>query len=492
MTSASINAQLAEAAALRSRGRVGEAIAIYERVLSQHPALPDTWYNLALLRRRSGDYQLALAAYDEALNCSVRTPEEVHLNKAVILSDDLRRADEARRELQTALQLNPAYIPALLNLGNLAEDLGDTGDAVAAYEHVLSVSPKHAAALSRLAGMGRRWTDDETAIARLSEALDAPNLAHQDRASLLFALAQRLDAARRFDEAFITAARARQASLEAAGNGVPRHDREAMESRVAMQRSTFTAPEPHANQMRSPSPVFIVGMFRSGSSLLEQILSAHESVQSAGELPLIPSIARMLRPYPAVVASASRSQLDELADVYMKEIQKVFSEAAVVTDKRPDNFEHVGLIKRMFPGARILHTRRHPLDICVSTHFLHIDTSLSWTHTVVDVAHQAVQCAHMMDHWLEIYPDDILTVDYERLLAEPEAQVRAVLSFLGLPWSDACLAFHTARTQVRTASVWQVREPLYQRSIGRWRNYTAQLTEAATLLRNAGLLDDHV
>lgn len=490
MTSVDPNALLAQAAALRAQGKLQEAIAIYETVLQRNPALSNSWYNLGLLRRRVGEYEGALRAYDEALKRGVGSPEEVHLNKAVILSDDLRRADDARRELATALRLNPGYVPALLNLGNLAEDLGQISDAIDAYERVLSLNPHHAVALSRLSGMGAAWKDHDEAVDQLRAALAAVPGPAEDRASLLFALAQRLDAMRRFDEAFATASEARASSQLAAGMAGAWHDRIVMERRVAMQREAFPAPEPRAATPHPVQPVFIVGMFRSGSTLLEQILSAHEAVQSGGELPLVPRIAQLLRPYPAVVAGASRTQLDQLANVYLAEVRKIFPDAGVVTDKRPDNFEHVGLIKRMFPNARIIYTRRNPLDICVSTHFLHIDAAVSWASSPGDTAHQIIQCSRLMAHWLQLYPDDILTVDYERLLDEPEAQTRAILSFLDLPWSEACMAFHAARTQVRTASVWQVREPLHHRAVGRWRNYAGQLAEAEAMLRAAGQIND--
>ena len=488
MTSAAAAALLAKASALRAQGRVQEAIAAYESVLQLNPALPDSWYNLGLLRRRAGQYETALAAYDEALARGVSGPEEVRLNMAVILSDDLRRPEDARRELETALRHNADYIPALLNLGNLAEDLGETAEAVSAYERIVAREPHHAIALSRLSGMGAAWLDNVAAITRLREALPAAAGSHADRAALLFALGQRLDAAGQYGEAYETAAQARAASLAAAGVSSARHDCIAVERRVAAQRAAFAAPEPQAAIRHETQPVFIVGMFRSGSTLLEQILSAHEAVRSAGELPLVPRIAQLLRPYPTVVAGASRAQLDQLAAAYLAEVGKMLPGPGVITDKRPDNFEHVGLIKRMFPDARIVHTRRHPLDICVSTHFLHIDASVSWAARPADTAHQIIQCARLMEHWRQLYPADILTVDYERLLSDPEAQIRAVLSFLGLPWSEACLAFHAARTQVRTASVWQVREPLHQRAVGRWRNYRDQLAEAEAMLREAGLI----
>jgi tetratricopeptide (TPR) repeat protein len=197
MTSVDAHALLAQAAALRAQGKLHDAIAIYEAVLQKNPQLSNSWYNLGLLRRRIGEREAALRAYDEALKRGVESPEEVHLNKAVILSDDLRRPDEARRELGIALRLNPGYVPALLNLGNLAEDLGQISDAIDAYERVLSRFPHHAVALSRLSGMGPAWKDHGVAVDRLRSALAAVPGPAEDRASLLFALAQRLDAVRR-------------------------------------------------------------------------------------------------------------------------------------------------------------------------------------------------------------------------------------------------------------------------------------------------------
>ncbi len=485
MTKADPNALLALAAGLRAQGRVREAIAAYEEVLKQNPSLTDSWYNLGLLRRRAGLHEAALGAYDEALARKVAMPEEVHLNRAIILSDDLRRPDEARRDLVAALQLNPAYVPAMLNLGNLAEDLGQVDEAISAYERVLAIQPHHAVALSRLSGMGALWAGHDSAMTRLRKALSGESTSAGDRATLLFALAQRLDASGQFEAAFDKASEARAAS----GASSVRYDRSAMERRVARQRETFTTAEPASPIRHALEPVFIVGMFRSGSTLMEQILSAHESVRSAGELPLVPKIAGLLRPYPMIVAGAARAQLDRLAGAYIAELDKMSLVAGVVTDKRPDNFEHVGLIKRMFPNARILYMRRHPLDICVSTHFLHVDSSLSWASSPPDIAHQIIQCTLLMEHWTHLYPNDILTVDYERLLEEPEGQIREVLSFLGLPWSPACLAFHTSRSQVRTASVWQVREPLHRRSVARWRNYEKKLEGATAMLRSAGLID---
>ncbi len=487
MNRATIGQQLRRAADLRTAGRLREAIALYEQVLAFAPELADTWYNLGWLRRRVGEPEAALSAYDEALSRGAPGGEEIHLNKAIILSEDLRQPDAARRELERALRLDPAYTPALLNLGNLCEELGDSEGAISAYERVLALQPDHAIALSRLADMGGRWANGGQTVERLRAALGKAS-DPGDRALLLFALARRLDAEGEHDEAFATASAAQALNRQAAGPSAVAYDPGAMERRVAALCQAFDRPEPPRAQDPRPIPIFIVGMFRSGSTLLEQILAGHPLVGAGGELSFIPRIVRAAQPYPMAAAQASAAQLDQLAEAYCAETRRAFPSARFVTDKRPDNFEHVGLIKRMFPGAKVIHTRRHPLDICLSTHFLHLDASIPWAATPEATAHQIIQCSALMKHWCGIYPEDILTLDYERLLADPETELRRVLDFLGLPWSGSCLDFATGRSQVRTASVWQVREPLHTRSVGRWRNHARRLAEAARRLADAGLV----
>ena len=152
-----------------------------------------------------------------------------------------------------------------------------------------------------------------------------------------------------------------------------------------------------------------------------------------------------------------------------------FAGADVVTDKRPDNFLHIGLIKTLFPDARIVYTVRDPMDVCLSNWFLHLDASMAWALDLEDTAHWHGQHRRLMAHWTALYPDDIHTLDYDALVADPEPVVEGLLRFLDLPWEEGCLAFHETGGAVRTASVWQVREPLYRRSSGRWRNYAAHL-----------------
>lgn len=163
-----------------------------------------------------------------------------------------------------------------------------------------------------------------------------------------------------------------------------------------------------------------------------------------------------------------------LRDLYLGGLKTARPQADVVTDKRPDNFLHIGLIKAMFPNARIVHTVREPLDVILSNWFLHLDRSMGHALDLGDLAHWHGQYLRLMRHWKTLYPD-ILDLDYDALVVEPRPAIERLLAYCGLDWEEAVLDFHRAAAPVRTASVWQVREPLYRRSSGRWRNYERHL-----------------
>lgn len=464
---------LQRASQLRQAGHVGAAINAYKQALALNPALPAAWYNLGWLQKQARTFEDALASYEQALALNIDGPEEVHLNRAVILADHLHQPDAAKRELDAALAANPQYGPALLNLGNLMEDLGDRTAAREAYQRALQVDPGDTLALSRLGGLSHAASLDEGLAQRLRAQLAGASAA--ERADLGFALAGMLDAAGAYDEAFEAASAANAASRAATG---ARYSREGVERFIDRSIVTF---QPRAAYDESPAPVFICGMFRSGSTLLEQILGAHSKVSAAGELDLLPALAAQIPNYPGGVAKAGTAEVERWREAYLAALPVRPSAGQIVTDKRPDNFLHLGLIKTIFPSAKILHTRRAPLDNLLSLYFLHLDPAMSYALDLDDAAHWFGQYRRLMAHWEAIYPEDVLDVDYDELVRAPEAVIRSVLDFLGLDWENQLLDFHKTRAPVKTASVWQVRQPLHCRSSGRWRNYEKQMLHIPAL-----------
>lgn len=470
---AETRALLERAGSLRRAGRVDEAIAAYRALLARQPDLPDSWYNLGWLQRQARQYEDSLVSYGEALKLGVRDPEEVHLNRAVILSDYLARHDEAQAELEAALKIRPDYLPALLNLGNLHEDRGKRGAAEEAYRRALAIAPDDALALSRLAGVIEPGSDSAAEVIENMKSAIAREHAPSGRADLGFALGRLLDRRERYDQAFAAYESANRASRESFGAG---YDRIAHERFVDRLIATFPKPAQRSDQ--DAPAIFILGMFRSGSTLVERILSGHSRIVPAGELDLIPGLVSTISPYPEAVASAEEPTVGRWRRFYLDGLAPFTRDGSFVTDKRPDNFLHIGLIKTLFPDAKIVHTRRNRLDNLLSLFFLHLGPGMPYALDLADAAHWHAEYERLMEHWRALYPDDIFDLDYDSLVEQPEQILRKTLDFLELDWEDGLLDFHEREGAVKTASVWQVRERLHSRSSGRWENYEPALKRA--------------
>jgi len=475
---------LQRASALRQAGRVAEAIQAYQRLLDVRPDLPESWYNLGWLQRQARQFEAALTSYRQALDRGISEPHEVHLNRAVILSDHLHRPDDAQAELQAALALAPRYGAALLNLGNLHEDRGDRSAAAAAYRRALEVDPGNMLALARLAGVTEPVDADDPIISRLRLALADPHLDGVERADLGFALGRLLDLVGDYDGAFAAFADANAASGASCGSAFRPYDPAAHSGFVDRTIAAFPAPSGSAgNGLPERVPVFICGMFRSGSTLVEQILAGHPAIAAGGELETLPVLVRTrLQPYPEAAATANEHAIAELRQLYLRELAGIEPDKPRVTDKRPDNFLHIGLIKRLFPTAKIIHTRRNPLDNVLSLYFLQLNPEMAYALDLEHAAHWYLEHDRLMAHWQALYPADIFDIDYDALVVDPEPVIRSALAFLGLGWSDACLDFSRRSGIVKTASVWQVRQPLHRKSSGRWRHYAHHLERVRELL----------
>lgn len=488
---ATVTALVEKAAALERDGRLEEAAATYRELLARRPELPDCWYNLGLLERRLGRFDAALEAYAQALARGVSRPEEAHLNRAVIFADCLRREAAAERELGAALALNPAYLPALQNLANLYEDLGRREEALALYERMLALDPRAYEALARYARLGPQAAESGPLAARLRAALEDPAASDADRASLGFSLAHLLDSTGAYPEAFAAAAAANRAS-RASARPPAHYDRRGHERFIDALIAAF--PSPPAAPAQSPSIassagaqgprlIFICGTFRSGSTLTERLLAGHPLVSAGGELNLLPQLVQSaLAPFPQSMTSLAPHTAADLATRYLQGVAQIFPGAGWVTDKTPDNFLLIGLIKTLFPEAKIVHTTRDALDTCLSIFFLHLDQRRPYALDLLDTGHYFRQYRRLMAHWRSLYGSEILDFSYEQLVGEPRAAMQALLAFCGLEWAEACLRPARPGGSVKTASVWQVREAIHRRSFGRARHYANELRELEAYL----------
>jgi tetratricopeptide (TPR) repeat protein len=473
-----------KAASLRREGRLVEAVAAYEEVLKRWPELAECWYNLALLQRQTGRFAPALAAYQQALDRGAKDPEEIHLNRGVIYADCLRDDAAAERELNAALRIQPNYVPAILNLANLKEDQGDKDKARAFYERVLRLDAGNADALARLAYLSTVAAPDDPLIAKLKRALARPGIGAAERATLGFALGKALNDCAAYDEAFAAYVAANRNSRASAGPEHVPYDRGNHEQFIADIILTFARNHLTAPPTDAKPPIFICGMFRSGSTLVEQVLASHPRVTAGGEMDFMPALVRTeLRPFPAAMVRTTRGKLAEIAARYRAFVSKVYPNADVLTDKRPDNFLYIGLIKTLFPNAKIIHTKRDALDNCLSAFFLHADLSVNYAVDLMDIGHYYGQQERLMAHWKSLYGADILEFDYDAFVREPRPAAEKLLAFCGLDWNEDVLAFHKTKNAVKTASVWQVRQPLYAHASGRWRNYAKHVDELKSYLQ---------
>jgi tetratricopeptide (TPR) repeat protein len=489
---------VAHAQALQRLNRVPESIDAYKGILRRWPNEALCWFNLGVLQRKSRNLDAALQSYQKALDLGISEPEEVHLNRGVIYADYLRNDELAEQELRRALALNPDYVPALLNLANLHEDLGRAEAAATVYERILELNPRHFEALARYANLRLGAPPGADLARRLKAALDDPGATDAEKASVGFALGGVYDARGEYEAAFdaYTAAnrhsrasgaphlidynRAQQEELIRQLISASHHLRgSAPLTRKSAHRSPAPAPaRPGARAGAAPQPIFICGMFRSGSTLTEQLLAGHPAISAGGELDILPRLAALnLASFPESLRSISPQRLQGMADAYLDELAKVFPGATYVIDKRPDNFLHIGLIKTLFPEAKIVHTVRDPLDNCLSIFFLHLDHGMSYALDLLNIGHYYREYQRLMRHWKQLYPVDIADFDYDSFVSRPSAIAAGLFEFLGLEWDDRYLERPAPGRAVKTASVWQVREPIYTRSSGRAAHYAPQLAE---------------
>lgn len=465
-----------DAAAKRNigAGHYGEAAALLRQATARRPDHADSWFNLGFVLRQTRAYPEALDAYGAALRHKVAGPEAVHVNRAAILSEYMEKNDEAEAELRAALAKNPAFLPAWLNLGGLMEDVGNADAAADAYREALAIAPGNGRARARLAAIRVHQGNGDAAIRDLQDRLQTGADSPDDAGELYFGLGNALDAAGRYSEAFaaITEGNRINAATRPASM---RYDRLAQERLVDDLIAAFPGRPQGPPPADGPEMLFICGMFRSGSTVSEQLLGRHPLVRIGGELELIPAMVyERLMPYPAALRDLGSDDVRDLRDAYLGTVRTNFPGASYVTDKRPDNFLHIGLIKTLFPEARIIHTERAALDTILSLYFMNFAPTINYSDQLDDALHYYGLYRRLMAHWQAIFGEDIQTVAYDQLVQTPEATIANTWQALGLPAVDSDTADKAAPV-IRTPSNWNARSAIHTKSSGRWQNYATEL-----------------
>lgn len=467
------------AIALNLQGNVAAAITACRRAVALAPKLADAHSRLGNMLHAIGDRAGAAEAFMRAA-AAARGTAHGRLNQAkALMIDD--RMQEAEKLLRNAVALDPGAAEAHRLLGTLLAEAGRFTEAVSHMETSLAIDPTQVAIYHDLVHCQKLRESDRPLIERMLSRLDGP-LSEMQRLRLNFALGKAYDdldepatAIRHFDAA------------NRIKSEVSRFDRTGLIRQVDTLIDLFT-PEflaEHAGLGTSdPTPLLVIGMPRSGTTLVEQIVSSHPQVGAAGELDFWGlQGAQWLT---SGGAALTPDRVNELAAAYSAVLARAAPGRARVTDKMPFNFFWVGLIHLVFPQARFLHCRRHPIDTCLSIYFTHFAQRTEFAARRDDLVCYFRQYERLMAHWHTLLPRDrLIDVQYESLVTDRNIETRRIIGGVGLAWDDACLNPERNQRIVRTATVWQARQPVYTGSLERWRRYENWLGELRDLVPQA-------
>lgn len=435
---------------LRKRQKFQAALAQAQQLMSAHPTNPQVKSLCAIEHMQTGDFPAALALLDEVL---VQVP------------------DDAR---------------TLVTKGHALKTAGRADEAIQIYRHATTAQPEHGESYYSLANLKvYRFDDAQVDAMRAVEA--NPNLGFMDRVYLNFALAKAFEDRSEYASAFTYYAQGN--SLKKAQS---RYDSERMHEELAQvkricdqqmfaSRTDFGA--------ASPDPIFILGLPRAGSTLLEQILSSHSQVDGTLELPNILSLSQRLRRraggqgYPDGLLDLSAQECQEFGAAFIEDTRIHRAGAPFFIDKMPNNFRHIGLIKLILPNAKIIDARREPMACCFSGFKQLFAEGQEFSYDLKDIGEYYRDYVDLMSHWDAVLPGFVLRVQHEDVVADLETQVRRMLEFCGLPFEESCLRFFETERNIRTPSSEQVRQPIFTDSIEQWRNFEPWLEPLVSALR---------
>lgn len=470
-------------------GELSKATSHYARAIEAKPDYVDALNGLgnALLDQENfrDNYAEAEKCYRESLRYRPDIPE-IHMNLALALQDQAKY-EEAEAHYHRALELKPDYEDAVAGLATLLERKGEFAASDAVLRPLVEKGTNNINVANAYAAVARHVDRRQDAVTLLEHCVGNATVARQ-RMEAFFSLGKLFDEMRDPEKAFDYYRQAN--SLEAGRFDAKQTERDFDQLMTVFSRSGMATMPRASNHSRLP--VFIVGMPRSGTSLVEQILASHPEVYGAGELgdihkitTLLPGMISPAAPYPQCVGSLGKKSLDQTAQAHLERLMEFSPTARRVTDKMPHNFLGLGLIDMLFPAARVIHIMRSPMDNCLSIYFQHFNTFHPYASDLADLGVYYRQYLRLMAHWRETLRIPMLEIQYENLVENQEKISRELIEFCGLEWDDRCLNFHETKRVTKTISYDQVRRPMYKKSVARWRAYQAHLEPLAAALGDA-------
>jgi len=468
--------KLSFAYVLNKAGLSYEASAQYQDICDKNPNYIDGYIAY-------GKHLLNMRHYDEALECFTRasklspsTPDIIDEIGYSYLG--LNNTEEAIKQFNAALAKAPNRLDSLVGIETAYQDAGKLDDAAQLCDQIIALDSTQPTGFILKSKILKSKPDDGLAESLLSFT-DRTDLSDDTKVRINFALGKVFDDQKNHHLAFKhynIANNLKDISLA--------YNKEASKASFTRIIETFNADffKQHQNHgVASSTPIIIVGMPRSATTLTEQIISSHPDVIGAGEVTFWSDITDSMslrlnsaNPYPICIADLTTTQAHEISDMYLATLHKIAGPQASfshITDKMPHNFLTLGLITTLFPNAKIIHTKRDPIDTCLSIYFQHFNDNHPYSFNLESLGFYYKQYERLMEHWHQVLPGRIMDIHYTDTISDPEYWTRKLISHLGLAWDDACLAPHKLERSVKTPSHWQVRQPIYKSSEQRWKNY---------------------
>jgi tetratricopeptide (TPR) repeat protein len=473
--------------ALQGQGDFEEAISCYQKALRFRPDLTEAHYDMGNAFKAQGKLSKAISCYEEALRLN---PDEFSaVYNMGNTYQDLNKLEKAISCYKKALEIQPGNFRAYNNMGNALQTQGNFREAISSYTKALEIRPSYAEAFYHMARTEKITDQNREEVLRLASQLSDSQLSEDSSVYLSFGLGKIYDDLEQFEKAFehYRLGNERERS---------RHEFDPKSYAAYVSRITKTCGAGFLEDKQSwrddsQMPIFVFGMPRSGTTLVEQILSSHPEVLGGGELDFFLELERKLTlgsqqsSYPEYLELIDQKMASDVANKYLQLITNL-SESAEgqtrITDKMPHNFLFLGLMYLLFPSATFIHCQRHPLDTCLSIYFQRFAREHHYAYDLIDIGFSYREYQRLMAHWRDILPTQIFEVTYEAMVGNQEKVSRELIAFCGLEWNSRCLDFYKSERPIFTSSNWQVRQPMYRSSVGRWRNYAQHLRPLMELL----------
>ena len=454
-----------------------DAEVILKQAVELAPDFSQAWADLVTVQYEQQKLDDAIESAKKLIKLDARVPSGYLLLASAYAAAG--RYEEALGSFDSALSIAPNHVGALCGKGNVCRTIGDQAGAIAAFRTSIEADPLHAEAYWNLTNL-KTFRFEDSEVEDMLALIGDERLPSEGQVQLNNALGLEFDRRGQWDRAFEFIDR---------GNRLRRerefYDRVENEEMIDMLIEVFSQKFLDENQGQGhpdPAPIFIVGLPRSGSTLIEQILSSHSMVDGTHELRELGLTIKSNQTlsgrgprYPKTLPKLGQDEFRRLGQEYLERTRRYRGSRPYFTDKNPNNHVHLGLLHLILPNAKIINAKRHPLDSCLGCYKQLFAQGQPYTYDLVELGEHCLQYQRLMDHWHAVLPGKVLDVRYEKVVADLEAQVRRILAHADLPWQENCLRFHETSRAVKSASSEQVRQPIYSSAVNAWRRYERHL-----------------